>query len=119
MQQESLQQCLLGFVERVNSNKRIPSLIKGWEPNIIVESEDSDDLYTLMVRGCVVDEMVSGETSKPEHEIRVCASLNELCNVFSGNKNAANSFLSGDLTLFASDKDQVKLDAIGLLVWGL
>jgi hypothetical protein len=113
----SLSDCLAHFCNSVNLNPIIPPLIKGWEPNIIISCEDSDEAFTLYVRNCKAESIRPGQDQSHTHVVEISARQEVLCGIFSGRQNAASKFLEGELAIFGSDKDQVKLDAIALLVW--
>ena len=113
----ALSDCLSKFCDKVNQNPNIPPLIKGWEPNLIITSDDSGESFTLYVRDCKAQRLQVGSDGEHSHIVEVSAVHEVLCGVFSGEQNASSRFLAGDLAIFGSDKDQVKLDAIALLVW--
>ncbi len=112
---------LVLFKDKANSHPRIASLIKGWEPTIVVEATDSGTKRYLPVRGCrieSVDTNDTGDGAPAGHVVHLRAAEAVLAAVFDGRSNPADAFLEGDLEIFASDKDQVKLDAISLVLWG-
>jgi len=114
-----LNDALISFQQKVNENPRIKTLIKDWEPVITLESTDTAEKTHLVIQGCQLTEIVTeGERAK-QHVLHLKATKDKLIAIFSGQSNPAEAFLQGDLEIFASDKDQVKLDAISLLVWGM
>ncbi len=113
----SLSDCLSHFCESVNHNPDVAPLLKGWEPNVIILADDSNEAFTLYIRNCKAERFEQGADRAHEHIVEICAKQQVLCGVFSGQQNAASKFLQGELAIFGTDKDQVKLDAIALLVW--
>src|SRR5690606_2029316 len=115
---DDLDKVINEFVTNVNSNNMVKRLIEGWQPNIVIESDNTAHAYTLLVRkNEVVDILHCHQDGS--HVVHIQADHEVLAEVFSGRRNAANAFLDSDLNIFSSEKDQVKLDAIALLVWGM
>ena len=114
-----LKDALFDYKQKVNSNTRLRGLLKGWEPCIHIFAMDTDIEYYLTVRDSFVEDIYDGDPGVQKHLIKLEATQNELEQIFSGNTNPANSFLEGNLAVYSDDKDQVKLDAISLVLWGL
>jgi hypothetical protein len=109
---------LAQFKDKANEHPRIASLIKGWEPTIVVEAIDSGTKRYLPVRGGRIASVDADDAAPAGHVVHLRAAEAVLAAVFDGSSNPADAFLEGDLEIFASDKDQVKLDAISLVLWG-
>ena len=112
-----IEQTLKSFQEKVNAHASLKSLLKGWEPTIIIESTDSQRVFSLSVRNQKID-AVLGQRCSDRHEILVRGTERMLEGVFSGKYNPAMAHLEGDLEVFGSERDQVKLDSISLVLWG-
>jgi hypothetical protein len=112
-----LRQSLEQFRQQSNSHPRIASLIKGWEPTIVVEATDSGSTHYIPVRACRIDSIAEG-SNETRHLVHLRAPEAVLTDVFAGRINPATAFLDGALEIFAEDKDHVKLDAISLVLWG-
>jgi hypothetical protein len=110
----TLDESLQVFCQRVNSHPRMRSLLATWDRDIDVSPTDSDDLYRMRCRESLLS-VVAIEDREPEIVMRAPKSM--LTSVFSGDSNPAMLFLYGDLQVFATDRDQVKLDAIALILW--
>lgn len=107
---------LLSFREQVNGAERLRSLLKGWDRVVTVEASDTGRKYTMLFTDTRAGEpraAVAGE----EVDISLKAEERVLIDVFRGVQNPAALFLEGNLQVFASDKDQVRLDAITLILW--
>jgi hypothetical protein len=104
------------FQAKVNEHPRLRTLLKEWDRDIAIECDDVELTQWLRVRGSLVRD-VSGTAPDGGVTITMRASHAVLVDVFEGRRSPAQLFLDGDLQVFASDKDQVKLDAISLLLW--
>lgn len=106
------------FRDRVNAHARLPLLLRGWSRSIVVEALDTGDTATLIVRDTKITEVLGESREDPEHPITVQGDLEMLCGIFDGTANPAQAVLDGGLAVYGADTDQVKLDAITLIVWG-
>jgi hypothetical protein len=113
---ETLTRALSRFRAKVNEHPRLRTLLKGWDRDIVIECDDVDVSEALHVRGSLVSDL-SASAADADVTITMRADHSVLVDVFEGRRSPANLFLDGDLQVFASDKDQVKLDAISLLLW--
>lgn len=118
MTSNALSETLADFRTRVNGHPRIPALIRGWQPVIIVEASDTGMRRYLPVRECKVA-AISEQLDDSAHTVHLRASERVLGAIFNGESNPAEAFLNGELEIFANEKDQVKLDAISLVIWGM
>lgn len=92
--------------------------MRGWEPVIMIEVLNTGWKQYLPVRDC----RITGIRSNFEdatHVVQLRSSEETLIAIFDGRFNPAEAFLNGELEIFATDNDQVKLDAISLLLWGI
>ncbi len=71
--------------------------------------------YKIVTSSCTV--CGACEFECPTAAIKMKGSQRTLTDIFRGDLNPASEFLDGRLQVTASDKDQVKLDAITLLLW--
>lgn len=119
MPADALETCLNGFAAAVNSNKRMLTMLKGWEPDVRIEASDSGKQYHFTVRGCRIDAIGAGEPQGNPHVVHLRASEDVFIDVFSGKLNPATAYLKGMLEVYGGTADQVKLDTICLVLWGL
>lgn len=112
-----LRTCLEDFREKVNRHSRIRTLLKDWKRVVVIEVTDTGETFAFIFSdGEIKDlkcEAVEGEQILLRSKEATCR------DVFSGALNPATAFLNGQLEVFASDRDQVKLDAIALILWGI
>ena len=114
----SLPECLRTFVQSVNTHPRIGKLLQGWEPLLLIEATDDGQQFNLRVQNSRLGEVGVG-VADSSHSILVRGDSAVLRDVFSGAVNPAQAYLEGNLEVFGSDRDQIKLDAISLVLWGM
>jgi putative sterol carrier protein len=113
-----LRASLDNFQSKANANDNVHKLVKDWSPNIIIETMDTDESYTLLVRDERIAEILENQANS-SHEIRLEGDTDVLQAIFYGDRNPAEAVLNGDLAVFGNPNDQIKLDAITLLIWGM
>lgn len=124
VEHEDIRTSLNFFAGSVNGNSRMAPLLKGWEPVVLVEESDSGQLYTFKVVGGRVQSVSAvhaddADDAELAHTIRLRGSQATLCGVFTGKLNPAAAYVKGTLEVYGSTADQVKLDVICLVLWGL
>ncbi|MGD0276241.1 MAG: SCP2 sterol-binding domain-containing protein [Syntrophales bacterium] len=112
---ESLVNTLNTFVEKVNGNLTLKKILKGWSKLLVIKTKDPEAVATLKVeKGTVVDVKYE-DTSNAD--ITLSANADIVNDIFTGKANPSRLYLDGTLKVFASQKDQMVLDAIVDIVW--
>ena len=114
---QSLSSSLLCFQRLVNGHTRLRSLLRGWDRGVLVESTDTSECYRLTFVDTKLVEIEANAGTEVDADITVRGEQRLLNDVFTGIRNPATLFLEGAIQVFANDKDQVKLDAIALVIW--
>jgi hypothetical protein len=111
-----MQEVLSGFAAKVNANKRMEGLLNGWDRCIAVKATDTGLTRYINVKNRNLSIASNADAALDGVEIEGAEDL--LKDIFSGVKNPAKESLDGNIHVFGSDKDQMKLDAIALVLWG-
>jgi len=114
----ALLETLEKFRSKVNGDSRLTNILRGWEPVIMLEALNTQWKRYLPIHECHITEITS-DFKDASHVVRLRSSEETLIAIFEGRYNPVEAFLNGELELFATDKDQLKLDAISLLLWGI
>lgn len=114
---DTLEGVLRKFQGLVNGNERARALMKGWEPDIVLQTLDGTSTYSLAIRGAMVD-AVSPGPGRAGHQISIRAEKDMLESIFSGDVNPSTAYIDGELEVYGSDMDRLKLDALTLVIWG-
>lgn len=113
--QQEITDALLDFQQRCNENARLRRMQRDWSKVVHILAEDNGSRHTMTV--------VAGETTRIEEgllgtpDIIVTTSSEILCDMFWGDLNPAQKYLTGELKLKASQEDVMRLDAINLIIW--
>lgn len=113
---DTLEHALRHFRDLVNAHPRMKTLLKGWDRAAVIATEDAGEAFTVEFKDCQIVSVEPG-IKVDNAPIKLKGSTRTLTDIFLGDLNPASEFLDGRLQVTASDKDQVKLDAITLLLW--
>lgn len=112
---ETLVNTLNTFVEKVNANLTLKKILKGWSKLLVVKTKDPEAVVTLKVEKGTVVNVKYEDTSNAD--ITLSANADVVNDIFTGKANPSRLYLDGTLKVFASQKDQMVLDAIVDIVW--
>jgi hypothetical protein len=113
---ETLEQCLTTFSQKVNQNTRLKGVLRGWDRVLQIEAVDTQqEKFVMEFRDASIVSLARGSVESAPIVMRAEEQL--LREIFAGDTNPAIAFLDGTLQIFANDRDQVKLEAISLLIW--
>lgn len=116
----TLGDCLDEFRSTFNAHQSVKKLVKGWDRFIVVEAIDTESVLTMIVRDLLVTDIRAGAHGEDDDNlIHLQASEHNLIRIFSGDYNPANALIDGELAVFSSEKDKVKLEAISTVIWGM
>ena len=113
----ALHSALDGFSLRANANTNVRQLARAWRTQLYVQATDSPDCFRLQV----ADGVIVGieQVEPPVHEtllLRGGADLLE--SMFNGQVHPLSAYTDGEIEIYGPQADQIKLDAISLLIWG-
>lgn len=115
----TLVDCLKHFQETFNNNARVHKLIKNWDRSVIVEATDTEAVLTMMISDLAMTEVKAGAHPEGDNSIHLQAAQDTLIRIFSGDYNPAHALIDGELAVFSSEKDKIKLEAITMVIWGM
>lgn len=114
----SLETCLRHFQGEFNGNARVQKLIKGWQREILVETTDTSERFTMVIVDLTLREVVPGSTGS-EPQVSLQATDETMQEIFYGRYNPAHALIDGTLAVFSDERDKVKLEAIAMVIWGM
>jgi putative sterol carrier protein len=117
----ALGDCLRAFQKTFNGNEQVKKLIKGWNRSLVLKATDTGAGLTVIVNDLMVTDVNEGARDEDDDDetIHLQASEDTLVRIFSGDYNPANALIDGELAVFSSEKDKVKLEAISIVIWGM
>ena len=106
------------FVGRMNAQPRLTALLKNWQPDFRVEVRDADAGYRFVFRDGRVDCVEPVRDEPQDRTLLLRGDATTLHAMFSGELNPLHAHSDGLIEIYGSEKDQIKLDTIVLIVWG-
>lgn len=112
----TLDACLENFQRLANSHERVRRILSLWDRILIIEVLDDGRRYYMKTADGAVTfiSTLPQETTKVVH---VRAKERVLREIFTGRRNAARAFFDAEMEVFADERDQVKLEAITMILW--
>lgn len=114
----NLQSLFKDFSQKVNTNARIQSLMKDWQPEFVVEARDTGEKFDLTVADGQIAGVFPRADEAPDHALLLRADSDILRAVFEGRHSPLSAYSDGLLEVYGDQRDQTKLDAIALILWG-
>jgi hypothetical protein len=114
----TLEECLRDFRERFNDNARVKKLIAGCNRDVLVEPRDAPGAYTLTIADLEMTGVTPGITGGKD-TVHMQATEEILKRIFTGDYNPREALIDGNMELFSSPHDRVKLEDIARVIWGL
>lgn len=106
------------FAVMLNSNKAVSSLLINWEPLLLLEETNSGDKHHLQIKRSRIEDVGTGDIDSA-NRIIIRGDRMTLAKVFEGSLHPAQAHANGALEIVANASDQAKLDALGMVLWGV
>jgi hypothetical protein len=117
VESSALQRAIESFSQRANANEHVRRLTRDWQTPIFVQATDEGGCYRLLRTDGLITGVEPAEL--PQHETLLLRGRGLLLeDLFSGRTHPLNAYNDGDLEIYGSQQDQIKLDSISLLIWG-
>jgi putative sterol carrier protein len=100
---------------RSNDNPRLTKMVKGWDRVIRFNVTDLDRGFTMRVRDQQLSELDLGPVEA--WDVLVTGSSEDFCDMFWGDLNPSEKYMSGDITLQGSQQDVMRIDAISMVAF--
>jgi putative sterol carrier protein len=100
---------------RCNANERLKRMLRGWDRVVHLVATDSGDTFTVEVRGQELLEMSGGAVGSPD--LVVSATSEDFADMFWGDLNPSEKYMSGEIVLSGSHEDVMRLDAMSMVAF--
>jgi putative sterol carrier protein len=112
---EELGEAFADWRARSNDNPRLSKMVKGWNRVVHFETTDTGQGFTMQVHDQKVSELVVGHIGQPD--VIVTGSSEDFCDMFWGDLNPSEKYMSGEITLAGSQQDVMRIDAISMVAF--
>jgi putative sterol carrier protein len=112
---EEIAEAYADWRERCNANARLKRMLRGWDRVIHLTTTDTADRFTATVRDQTLDSLVDGHVGTPD--LVVTATSEDFADLFWGDLNPSEKYLSRDIVLAGSTDDVMRIDAMSMVVF--
>jgi hypothetical protein len=106
------------FAGQFNGHASLRTMLAAWTPQFFIQGRDQGGTFQIhLAQGQVT--RISEAFEEPDDEaLLLRADLAVLQQIFTGRLSPLGAYTDGLLEVYGSQKDQIKLDVIALVVWG-
>lgn len=106
------------FSAKANAIPRLHTLMADWHPEFVIEARDTGERFEVEVNEGRIASVTPRSAETPDRALLLRADEDMLFEVFEGRQSALTAYSDGLLELYGDQRDQTKLDAIALILWG-
>lgn len=100
---------------RCNGNPRLARMLRGWDRTVHLVATDTGAGFTIAVAGSVLADLRHGLVDTPD--LVVSATSEDFADLFWGDLNPSEKYVSGDIVLAGSSEDVMRLDAMSMVAF--
>ena len=112
---EELLEAYAEWRTRSNANPRLTKMVQGWDRVIRFTTTDTAQSYTMHVQDQQLSELAVGDEGRPD--VVVTGNSEDFCDMFWGDLNPSEKYMSGEITLLGSQQDVMRIDAISMVAF--
>ena len=101
--------------EMCNANERLRRMLRGWDRVVHLEATDTGDSFTVSVRDQTLGTLAAGTEGTPDLVVR--ATSEDFADMFWGDLNPSEKYMSGEIVLAGSQEDVMRLDAMSMVAF--
>jgi putative sterol carrier protein len=100
---------------RSNDNRASAKMVRGWDRVIHFTATDTGQGFTMRRAGPAALRAGGGVRGQPD--VIVTATSEDFCDMFWGDLNPSEKYMSGEITLAGSQQDVMRIDAISMVAF--
>ena len=112
---EELREAHAQWRDRSNGNARLRGMVRGWDRVIHFRTTDNGLGFTMRVENQQLSELDTGPVEVVD--VVVTGTSEDFCDMFWGDLNPSEKYMSGDITLQGSQEDVMRIDAISMVAF--
>ncbi len=113
--QNEVMEALNEYTKLSNGNMRLRKMNRDWSKVVQFHANDTQQDFIMRV---VEGEIIEAHIGKAEVADIIISSTSEIfCDMFWGDLNPTQKYLSGELQVKGSQEDIMRLDAISAVIW--
>ncbi len=112
---EEIVEAYAAWRDRCNANERLRRMLRGWDRVVHLEATDTGDRFTVTVHEQTVGELAADAVGAPD--LVVTATSEDFADLFWGDLNPSEKYMSGEIVLAGSQEDVMRLDALSMVAF--
>lgn len=112
---EEIAEAYAQWRERCNANERLRRMLRGWDRVVQLDATDTGDRFTVEVRDQAIGPLAPGMVGRPD--MVVTATSEDFADLFWGDLNPSEKYMSGEIVLAGSQEDVMRLDAMSMVAF--
>lgn len=108
-------EALTEYTNLSNGNARLRRMNKDWNKVVQFHANDTNEDFMMKVDGGEITKF--GKGAAPNPDIVIISSSEVFCDMFWGDLNPTQKYLSGELQVKGTQEDIMRLDAISAVIW--
>jgi putative sterol carrier protein len=113
--QDEIIEALADFSIRCNGNDKLRKMLRDWTRIVHFRASDTGDSFAVRIEN---GEIVSRTAdAKGDADLVVSASSEDLCDLFWGDLNPVQKYLTGEIQVRGAAADVMRIDAMSSVMW--
>jgi putative sterol carrier protein len=105
---------LADYASRCNANARLRKMLRSWSRTCVFKALDSDLALTIRIEAGEITTITEGEQPS---DLTISATSEDLADMFWGDLNPAQKYVTGEIKVIGSADDVLRVDAMAALIW--
>ncbi len=106
---------LADYRERCNANASLRRMLRRWSQVCQFRATDTGDVFTVRIDAGEIVEAAPGATVEPG--LVIAATSEDLADMFWGDLNPAQKYMTGEIAVEGSAEDVLRVDAMAAVIW--
>lgn len=103
------------YRQRCNGNARLRKMLRSWTRLVHFVATDTGDVFTVQIDKGEITHVADGAEGTPE--LVISATSEDLADMFWGDLNPAQKYLTGEIAVKGAADDVMRVDAMASLIW--
>jgi putative sterol carrier protein len=109
-------EALADYRGRCNANPRLRKMLRKWSRVCEFRSLDSDTVFVVTIVAGEITDVQAGPSTGPV-DVSISATSEDLADMFWGDLNPAQKYLTGEIKVVGSQEDVLRVDAMAAVIW--
>ena len=112
---EEIRAGLGDYRQRCNDNARLRKMLRSWSRVVHFTATDTTAAFTVHIDLGEITDVQEGAQGSPD--LVISATSEDLTDMFWGDLNPAQKYLTGEIAVKGSAEDVMRVDAMASLIW--